>query len=114
MTDVLDSTGKLWENYCSEAALPGSQSAPDYCWSALGPIALLLEVLLGLEADALHNTLRWNPPTGPVAGIRKLALGPATISVVQRGGAIEVETDRPFTLDVRGHRYECPRGRSNY
>ena len=114
VTDVLDSTGKLWENYCSEASTPGSQSAPTYCWSALGPIALLLEVLLGLEVDALHDTVRWNPPVGQAAGIRKLALGETTISLSHRNGLIEVETDRSFTLEVRNRRYPCPIGRSNH
>jgi len=114
VTDVLTSTGKLWENYCSEESKPGSQSASDYCWSALGPIALLLEVLLGFEVDALHSTLRWNPPAGQVAGINKLALGPATVSLIQRASMIEVETDRAFTLEVNGRRFDCPPGRSSF
>ena len=49
MHEVLESTGCIWENYCSERSAPGSWSGPDYCWSSLGPIALLLEVVLGLE-----------------------------------------------------------------
>jgi hypothetical protein len=76
-------------------------------------------VVLGLEPDALNNTLRWNLPDEPVAGVRRLPLGPATVSVEGRrrpDGAMDVEvsTDRPFTLEVqwRGgiRRHDCPCG----
>jgi hypothetical protein len=119
VTDVLESTGRIWENYCAEASKPGNWACADYCWSALGPVALLLEVILGFEPDALAGALRWRPPEDQVAGIRRLPLGAATVSVVQHPGAggpaYEVDTDRAFTLDVRRgderKRWNCRPGR---
>ena len=116
VTETLQATGALWENYGSEASVPGSQSAPHYCWSALGPIALLLEVLIGIEADALHDTILWSPPDGKRIGVKNFTLGPATISLLQASNKVEVETDRSFTLKfVRAgqtQRWACPMGRS--
>lgn len=103
VTDVLEQTGALWENYSSEASRPGNVSAPDYCWAALGPIALVLEVLIGLEADALHDTIRWQPPADLTIGVERFPLGPATISLLQRDGQLTIQTDRSFRLEfVRG------------
>ena len=121
MLDVFNDTGLIWENYCSETSERGSQSGPNYCWSSLGPIALLLEELLGFEADALANTLRWNPSADETSGVRRFPLGPATVSVVQTHSAkrtvIDVETDRSFTLELTRHgqtrRIACPIGRTH-
>ncbi len=111
--EVWKNTGKIWENYCAEASKPGNWAGPDYCWSALGPIALLIEVIIGIEADALHRTLRWHIHEPQRIGIRKFPLGNATIDVVhQRDGegrwGIDVDTDRPFTLEVHAQgRHYC-------
>jgi len=50
VAEVLNETGFIWENYCSEASRQGNWAGPNYCWSALGPIALLIEVIIGIEA----------------------------------------------------------------
>jgi hypothetical protein len=119
--EVFRSTSNIWENYCAEASKQGNWAGPDYCWSALGPIALLIEVVIGIEADALHRTLRWRIHDEQRIGIRKFPLGHATIDVVHgrdsdgRWG-IDVDTDRPFTLVViaqgRERRFECGAGHS--
>lgn len=102
--EVWSCTGKLWENYSSEQSVPGNHSAPDYCWSALGPIALLFEVLLGLEPNAIGQTLRWQPAEDERVGVKRFPLGPATISLLQQpradGRWIEIMTDSPFTLEL--------------
>lgn len=116
--EVWSQTGKLWENYCSEESMPGNHSAPDYCWSALGPIALVFEVLLGLSPDAIRRTLRWLPAADERVGVQRFPLGPATINLLQQpradGRWIEVLTDAPFTLELvhQGtlQRISCPPG----
>jgi hypothetical protein len=104
LSEVLQATGHLWENYCADRSERGSQSGPDYSWTALGPIALLMEVVIGIEADALHNTLHWHLPEEEQIGVDNLAFGQATVSLraIRRDNArlIEVSTDRPFTLDI--------------
>lgn len=122
MYEVWAETGKIWENYCSEASRRGNWSGPNYCWSALGPIALLLEVLLGLAPAAPAATLAWNPPPGKALGVRRYPLGPATISLLQGRDwqghwGIDVETDRPFTLVLRRDdhtvTHACPVGHTH-
>lgn len=102
--EVWRQTGKLWENYSSEDSTPGNDAAPDYCWSALGPIALLFDVVLGLSPDATRQTLRWLPAENERVGVRRFPLGPATISLLQQpraeGRWIEVITDAPFSLEL--------------
>lgn len=116
--EVWSHTGKLWENYSSEQSTPGNHSAPDYCWSALGPIALVFEALLGLSPDAIQHTLRWLPAEDERVGVQRFPLGPATITLLQQpradGRWIEVMTDAPFTLELvhQGtlQRIACPPG----
>jgi hypothetical protein len=113
MLTAFDATGVIWENYCSEKPERGSQSGPDYSWSISGPIRLLIETLLGIEADALRQVVRWTPIPGETMGVKRLAMGPATISLLQQSDAgrdvITVDTDRPFALelvDAQGHLVE--------
>lgn len=115
--EVLAKTGKLWENYSSETSDPGRPTQPDYCWAAVSPIAALIEVVLGLQLDALTMTITWEPPQAdePI-GLRQIALGPATISLVRRpSGRVEVISDTPFTLVLRqqgvSQPYACGPGR---
>ena len=102
--EVMKSTGALWENYCSEASTQGNWSASDYCWTALGPIALLFEVVIGLEPDALNRRLTWTPPPGLNVGARRYPLGQATVDLqVTHEGTKQVyciKSDFPFTLEV--------------
>jgi glycogen debranching enzyme len=119
MSEVLAATGRIWENYCSEKSERGNISCHDYSWSAVGPIALLMEVVLGLEPDAPARRLRWTPPVGEECGVDRYPLGPCTISLRQKpDGAIEVETDLPFTLVLVGAGGEkvhaCAGGRQSF
>ena len=104
MGEVLRNTGYLWENYCSEQSTRGSVSMNDYSWTAVGPVALLMEVILGLEPDAVRHSLRWTPPAGESVGVERFPLGNATIRLEQHpgitGDAVVVDTDRAFTLEL--------------
>ena len=105
MSETLEATGFIWENYCSEKSERGNWSGPNYCWSSLGPVALLFEVLIGLEPDAAQRRIRWTPPAGKRIGVRRYPLGPCTVQLLQfqgEGGAdrVEVHTDFPFTLEL--------------
>lgn len=98
--------GVFWENFSSEEIAGGRPwCGPNFLWSAGAPVALLLEVVLGLEPDALARTLSWTPPDLDDVGVRDYPLGEATIALLQRTEAgrrvVSVETDRPFTLVLR-------------
>jgi hypothetical protein len=104
LAEVRDTTGALWENYAPDASARGSQSGPDYSWTALGPIALLYEALIGVRPDALHRRIHWHLPE-PGWGLERIPLGDATIDLrVLWNGRVEVATDRPFTLVVEDGR----------
>jgi hypothetical protein len=104
MLQVFDANGAIWENYSSDKIERGSWSGPDYSWSISGPIRLLIETLLGIEPDALARTVRWTPMPGETMGIKRLALGPATIDLLQQRvhgqDQYSVSTDQPFTLEL--------------
>ena len=120
MSEVFAATGALWENYCSEASRQGSWSGAGYSWTTLGPIAMLLEVVVGIEPDAPNRRLRWSPPPGAAIGVERYPLGHATVRAVQIPGAagdrIEIDTDWPITVElVRGaarRELACGRGRT--
>ncbi len=121
MGEVLRDTGHIWENYCSEASTRGSWSGKDYSWSAVGPIALLLEVILGIEPDAVRKRLRWSPPAGEAVGVARYPLGSATIRLEQipakSGDTVVVDSDRPFTLELiqggKPREIACTAGRTD-
>ncbi len=120
MSDVLESTGQIWENYCSERSDRGNWSGSPYCWSALGPISLLLEVIIGLEPDALANQVAWTLPDVDNIGVRNYAFGANTLSLIQRitdgKRQLQIRAELPFALDVitGGQRrsFACPAGES--
>lgn len=120
MGEILRATGHIWENYCSEHSTRGSWSTHDYSWTAVGPVALLMEVVLGIEPDAVRRTLRWTPPAGEPVGVERFPFGSATIRLEQKPGAqgdsVVVDTDRPFTLELVQHGktrpVACPAGRT--
>ncbi|MGZ3425895.1 MAG: MGH1-like glycoside hydrolase domain-containing protein [Polyangia bacterium] len=106
----------IWECYSAEAARPATRwddtyySRQDFVgWSGLGPIALLIEDVLGFDVDGVAGKVVWTMtrtdrhgverlPVGMhnrvslVAAARASAAGPATVSV---------RAEAPFTLEVR-------------
>jgi hypothetical protein len=105
MWEIFRETGFIWENYSSESSRRGSWSMKDYSWSALGPIALLIEVVLGIQVDAMRETIVWSPPKNRRCGIDALPVGKATASILQlaeRGKwYMEVRTDHPVWVEIR-------------
>ncbi|MEM9884127.1 MAG: trehalase family glycosidase, partial [Planctomycetota bacterium] len=102
MADVFRDTGKIWENYGPDSSVPGNWSHADYCWSALGPIASLFEHVLGITPDGPNRRLRWRPPPGQRAGVRRYPLGPATVNLLVDPGpdGLSIEADADFAVDL--------------
>jgi hypothetical protein len=107
MLETFDTTdGVLWENFCSEKSVRGNWSGKGYSWTTASPIALLLEIIIGLEPDAFANRLRWIIPATSGFGVRRYPLGPATVDLrhthdpVSGQHRLQVSTDQPFTLEV--------------
>ncbi len=104
----------IWELYSPSAPEPGttkngvSRGRPDFCgWSALGPISLFLENVLGFRSiDALARKIVWTPPPKGRSGMWRLRIGAIVTDLIHEGGRIEVSTNADFILEVNGH--ACP------
>ncbi|MBP5543036.1 MAG: hypothetical protein ILM98_03095 [Kiritimatiellae bacterium] len=107
-TEPKPATGKFPEKAESGGA------RPDFCgWSALGPINMVIENIVGIRCDALRRRIEWRLHRADRHGVRHLHFDGGTVSLVFNGAsAIEAETDVPFTLCVNGTAHEVPRGRS--
>jgi neutral trehalase len=107
MAAIYKETGTIWENYSPEHPVPGNIAKHDFVgFSGLGPIALLIEEILGIEVDAPANTIRWRLYPTPEQGLNDLRFGDNVVSLLAReadGGetTIEVTTQREFTLNVQ-------------
>ena len=76
-------------------------------WSGLGPIAMLIETLMGFELDGLHNTDRWRVRCLDRHGIEQIQLGDQWVSLIchERSSPsdplrVDIESERGFLLEV--------------
>lgn len=100
VAEVFQATGALWETWAPDASRPGSWARRDYAWSALPVTALLYELVIGIEPDALARRLVWRHPA-PGWGLRCIPLADLTIDLVCHAHDwLEVACDGPFTLEI--------------
>lgn len=106
----------LWECYCPETDRPGLHAyhhhiyaRPDFVgWSALGPIAMLIENLIGLDADVPSRQVTWSVRLTEEHGVRNFnlgTLGKADFLIEKRNSPAEpihgsVRADQAFTLKL--------------
>jgi hypothetical protein len=110
LTDLeYDDKHTLWENYAPDAVAPGSHSKPGYVgWTGLPPIAVLLEDVFGIEADAKSNRVTWHVRLLDEHGVRRYSVGLnglLNLKCNRRNSrhdrpSIEVHADIPLTLKV--------------
>lgn len=109
----------IWECYSPVADAPSTEHGrivrQEFCgWSALGPISLFIENILGFRnANALTRTLTWDVNTANgVHGLRDLKFGDIATSLIYNPDkkAIDVTANRPFTLIVSGTPHKIPAG----
>lgn len=108
----------IWECYSPTKPMPATTKNEKYCrkdfcgWSALGPISLLLEDVIGISVDAPTMTVTWRPPeTKGKCGIRNLKLGNNTLSLVKHLENYEISTQQPMTLLLGNAKYTLPAGK---
>lgn len=107
----------IWETYSPVSDEPSTEHGhtvrPEFCgWSALGPISLFIENILGFRhADAINRTLTWdlNQAKGR-HGIRNLRFGPVNTTLIYDSGKITVESNTPYTLILNGTPVEIKEG----
>ncbi len=94
----------LWEAYSPEESKPGLEAytekrvRPDYVgWTGLGPIAMLIENVLGLEVCAPERRVTWDIRLLEQHGIRNLSIGDGKIDLVC---AARFGKDSPATVEL--------------
>ena len=111
----------IWECYAPEFFEPGynetfrpEYSRPDFCgWSALGPISVFIEYVLGFHTiNAFKNTVEWEKPEDIKGelGIKNLCFGKVVTDIVANGSFVEVNSNLPYTLIINGTPFEIKSG----
>jgi glycogen debranching enzyme len=110
----------IWECYSPTEDKPGTNkvngySRPDFCgWSALGPISLFIQNVLGFrEVNALTNTISWTILSQKTCGIRNLKMKDNNITLIAypKQNKVIVEALKDFTLILNGKEYSCRKGK---
>jgi len=113
--EVFKKTGTVFELYAPDMAEPGtnvlgkldkSRARPDFVgWTGLGPIAMLIENIIGLRADAPHNKLVWHLDRIDRFGMENFSFGNVTVSLIcekrdslKAPAKITINSDKPFEL----------------
>ncbi len=112
----------IWEAYSPSAPLPSNRKyhdegfvRPDFCgWSALGPICLMIENVVGISVDAPKRLVSWRVHHRGRHGVEKLRFGGTTCDLIHAGdGRLEIVSDGAFTLDANGERFEIRPGKTS-
>jgi len=104
----------IWECYAPDAAAPATRwdgrylSRQDFVgWSGLGPVALLLENVIGLQPSAPRDELYWNLRLREKHGVENYRFGDNLADIVCESSRLPVEaavisirSDSPFNLIV--------------
>lgn len=113
----------IWECYNPNKPEPASKKEgtknvkavkADFCgWSALGPISLFIENVIGFyDVDAPTATVRWNLHQSCRHGIRNLSFGKINTDIMYDGGRVTVRTNKPYTLFINGAPHSVRRGKN--
>lgn len=103
LVTVLNDTNTIWENYRPDEMLPGNPARPDFVgWSGLGPIAMLLETIIGIDLDYPQRSVTWRVPD-ELCGVDNMPWGANRLDLDRRERDLTVKTSDPLTLHVVYH-----------
>lgn len=110
----------IWECYSPSAPHPSERQfgkkrelvRPDFCgWSALGPISLFIENVLGFyEIDAIQNIVKWNKRGNSMQGIKNLKFGNVITDIVAENKQVQVKSQGYYILDINGKKFQIKPG----
>lgn len=110
----------IWECYHPEKHEPALDVAEkhlvrkDFCgWSALGPIAVYIEFVLGFHTiDAFKKLVKWEKPDTftKKIGIKNLHFGNIVTDILAEGDTCLVSSNEAYTLEINGKSYEITPG----
>lgn len=103
---VYRTTDTVWENYRADEDAPGTPARPDFVgWTGCGPIALLIEQVIGVLVDAPQRRIQWTLREPGAHGLRNLPFGADTVDLVMDdAGKLSVHTTGELTLVIDGQR----------
>ncbi len=99
----------IWECYSPTEYKPATYATgiryvrEDFCgWSALGPISLFIEDIIGIyDINAIKKEVSYNPyPTGE-SGIKNLRFGNVQTDIIKKGNQLSVKSSGDYTLKIR-------------
>ncbi|MEN8137619.1 MAG: trehalase family glycosidase [Bacteroidota bacterium] len=110
----------IWECYSPTEAKPSTMkknekySRQDFCgWSALGPISLFIENVLGFhEIDATEKRVVWRKYQKGRHGIKGLRFGTVVTDIISEGDKIMIVSNEPYTLVVNTKEYVVKNGKT--
>lgn len=98
----------IWETYAPSSNSPSTEYGnivrQDFCgWSALGPISLFIENVLGFhQVDAVNKVIEWRLHQEGRHGVTNFTFGNITTDIVVNDGIVTVRSDGAYTLNVNG------------
>jgi glycogen debranching enzyme len=114
----------IWECYSPTKPAPAVNEhndelvRPDFCgWSALGPIAIYIEFVLGFHrVDAFGGVVEWEKPAGMRGriGVRNLRFGEVVTHIEAEGERCRVRSNKAYTLRICGKDYPIIEGEQHF
>ena len=110
----------IWECYRPDEPLPsvnyGQRVREDFCgWSALGPISLYIENVLGFHsADASERCVRWQLHQSCRHGIRNLRFGGIVTDILYEDGRVTVKSNASYRLEINGKKHHIRAGEQSF
>lgn len=109
----------IWECYAPEKPEPGTNKWGNRCrsnfcgWSALGPISLLIENVIGIvEANALTGCLKLRGGLPGRRGVRNFRFGQYRLDIIIENNRLEVVTEQPLRLETEQQSLKCIPGKN--
>ena len=114
----------IWECYSPTKCEPASNehgnhiARPNFCgWSALGPISIYIECVLGFHTvNGFERLVEWEKPRdiGGEIGIKNLRFGDVTTDIVAKDNSCTVIANAPYTLKICGVAYDVKAGENKF
>jgi glycogen debranching enzyme len=105
ISQVYKETRSHWENYMPDSIEPGSIAQPDcVAWAGLASVALLIEVVMGVEVYAPDQSLFWHPQLREPHSLENLRCGAAVVNLAVTApfvGATELPARLTTTAPIR-------------
>ncbi len=108
----------IWECYQPNQDLPanhrGHRVRQNFCgWSALGPISLFIENILGFhQINASKKEVHWRHYQSGKHGINNLRFGNITTDIISDGNTVKVKSNSPYSLIINKKRYAVKKGQT--